>query len=90
MKKLAFAVAAVLTLAPTIASATYMCDKRFAEVYGTNCPSGSSWTAARTPASSTAAKPLRVGRPARPTCLPGALWPIYPSSERFFLSLFHD
>ena len=43
MKKLAFAVAAVLTLAPTIASATYMCDKRFAEVHGTTCPAGSSW-----------------------------------------------
>jgi hypothetical protein len=43
MKKLAIAVTAVLTLAPTIASATYMCDKRFAEVYGTNCPAGSSW-----------------------------------------------
>lgn len=44
MKKIAILMTAALIAAPTIASATYMCDKRFAEIYGKNCPSGSTWS----------------------------------------------
>ena len=41
--------AALLTVGllslPSVASATYICDKMFAEKYGKNCPAGSSWDA---------------------------------------------
>ena len=43
MKTIAMIITAATILAPTIASATYMCDKRFAEIHGTNCPAGSTW-----------------------------------------------
>ena len=43
MKTIAMLITTAALLAPTVASATYMCDKRFAEVYGKNCPAGSTW-----------------------------------------------
>ncbi|MDJ0630299.1 MAG: hypothetical protein QNJ44_18740 [Rhodobacter sp.] len=43
MKTFAGCLAAVLIAAPGIASATYMCDKRFAETRGGTCPAGSHW-----------------------------------------------
>ncbi len=43
MKTFAMLLTAAAILAPTIASATYMCDRRFAEIYGKNCPAGSTW-----------------------------------------------
>ena len=43
MKKIAAGLTALMILAPSVASAKYMCEKRFAEVYGGSCPAGSVW-----------------------------------------------
>lgn len=43
MKAFAAILTATIVLAPGLAQATYMCDKRFSEVHGKNCPAGSSW-----------------------------------------------
>jgi len=43
MKTFLYALTAAVVLAPTVASATYMCDKMFAEKYGQSCPAGSVW-----------------------------------------------
>lgn len=46
MKKIAALATVALIALPTIASATYVCDKRFAEMHGTSCPAGSAWDSA--------------------------------------------
>ena len=43
MKTFAICLTALLAVAPGAALASYMCDKRFAEVHGQNCPAGSVW-----------------------------------------------
>lgn len=43
MKTFAALATAAMILAPTIASATYVCDKRWAEMHGVSCPAGSTW-----------------------------------------------
>ena len=43
MKTFAALLTAAAILAPGLANASYICDKRFAELYGKNCPSGSTW-----------------------------------------------
>ena len=43
MKTILTALTVATLLAPTVASATYMCDKMFAEKYGQSCPAGSVW-----------------------------------------------
>ena len=43
MKAFAIILAAAVVVAPGVASASYMCDKRFAEIHGTSCPAGSVW-----------------------------------------------
>lgn len=41
MKTFAAILTASLVLAPTVASATYMCDKMWSAKYGHACPAGS-------------------------------------------------
>lgn len=43
MRTFAALITVAAMLAPGLANATYMCDKRFAELHGKNCPAGSSW-----------------------------------------------
>lgn len=45
MKFIAAIATAALIVAPSIASATYVCDKRWSEMHPTTCPSGSTWDA---------------------------------------------
>ena len=43
MKLFSALIAATLILTPVTASASYICNKKFAEMHGTNCPAGSVW-----------------------------------------------
>ncbi|MEL7116773.1 MAG: hypothetical protein AAGP08_14530 [Pseudomonadota bacterium] len=43
MKTIAALSTALMLVLPGVANATYMCNKMFAEKYGTVCPAGSTW-----------------------------------------------
>ena len=45
MKLFAALLTAAAILAPGLANAAYVCNKRFAEIHGQNCPAGSVWDA---------------------------------------------